>query len=51
MAKKKITSSKLYSKKGPNTRTNELMIIVLCVIFVIIGVFFVYRSFAAAVLP
>lgn len=41
---------RVYSNKGRSkTKINHLTVIVICAVFVVVGLFLVYRSFAAIV--
>ena len=45
----KKTTSRTSSKTSKVTRISPLAVTVVCAVFVLIGVFLVYQSFAAAV--
>lgn len=49
MSGKNLKKRNYYKRKQPMTRANEVMVIAICVVFVIVGLFFVYRSFAASI--
>ncbi len=49
MAAKK-TKTRASKNNQPMTRTNQLTVIMICAAFVLVGIFLVYKSFAAAVL-
>ena len=46
----KNTKSRTSSTKGGSmTKMNQITVIVICAVFVMVGLFLVYRSFAAVV--
>ncbi len=49
MSRTKTPSRVSSSKARPITRANQLTVIMVCALFVLVGVFLVYKSFAATV--
>ncbi len=47
MPTKKMTSRISSSRPRPITRANQLTVVMVCALFVLVGVFLVYKSFAA----
>jgi len=45
-AKKSRTSS---TKPQSMTRANQLTVVIICALFVLVGIFLVYKSFAASI--
>lgn len=44
----KKTASRTSSKKiQPMTKANQLTVVIICSLFVLVGIFLVYKSFAA----
>ncbi len=49
MPKTKPKSRTSKSQLVPMTKSNQLTVIMICALFVLVGVFLVYKSFAATV--
>ena len=48
MPAKKATTRTSAKKTTKMTRANEITLVVICSLFVIVGIFLVYKSFAAS---
>lgn len=45
----KKTKTRVSSKTQPMTKANQLTVVIICALFVLVGIFLVYKSFAASV--